>query len=48
VVVLGDAGKSKSCSLLNGGVKLFKAVNEGIEGTGVNNSLGKMGRVLGN
>ena len=48
VVVLGNAGKSKSGSLLNGRVELLKADDEGVKSTRVDNSLGKVGRVLGN
>jgi hypothetical protein len=47
VIVLGNAGKSKCGCLLYGGVELFQAVNQCIKSAWVNNSLGKVGWVLG-
>ena len=48
MVVLGDAGESEGSGLLDGGIELLEAVHEGIEGSGVDNSLCEVRRVLGN
>jgi hypothetical protein len=37
VVMFSDAAESKSSSLFDRGVKLFKAINESIKSTRVNN-----------
>ena len=42
MVVLGDAGESKSGSLLDGWVELLKAVHESIKGSRVDDSLGEV------
>ena len=47
-VMLGNTGKSKCSSFLDRWIELFEAIDKSIEGTGVNDSLGKMRRVLSN
>ena len=47
-VMLSNAGESEGSSLLDRWVKLLKTINESIESTRVNYSLGEVRGVLGN